>query len=263
MPFTLRIRFSGLCLFAPQPAAGGTPDRMHVLMPKATGAHLHIPVLEFDAAHMLPGSTPGSAVTQLLLRESALTVEGAGVDLKVCDEIVNVRDATSSPVLPDLYDGNPGGLLASRVTLLGGRMKRVSPGVCWKWVDGKRRRMAHVAEWEMSMPGDALLWVLQQLPGGTTTPPAVPLLIPMGPSGGKLLNVRIRHLPADELTLERPDKPIPTKADHFAHYYALFGKPVTVLPTDPVDDPTCPPEQDCPHIVNSGESAYNCMLGTG
>ena len=49
MAFTLRITFSGLCLFVPEASGGGTTGRMHVLMPGMFGHHhagadRHVPV---------------------------------------------------------------------------------------------------------------------------------------------------------------------------------------------------------------------------
>ncbi|HLM68790.1 MAG TPA: hypothetical protein VK358_14720, partial [Longimicrobium sp.] len=59
MAFTLRITISGLCLFVPEPVAGGT-GRMHVLLPGMFGHHhgpedRHVPVVVYDAGSLVQG----------------------------------------------------------------------------------------------------------------------------------------------------------------------------------------------------------------
>lgn len=269
MAFTLRIRFSGLCLFAVQPAAGSQPARMHMLMPRAVGTHLHIPVLQFDPVHLVQSATdPTQLVTQFPLRGLALPVDGPDLDTSICPSIVRLQDVTAGPVIPGLFTGNPNMLLASRVTLLGGRMTRVDPGVCWTWVGGVRRQLAHVAEWEITLPGDSVRFQLTDLNGSTIGVPELPVLFAkdFAGTGNLRLNVGVRHLPPEELSFERlPVLCIPTQAEHVAMYYPLFqGTPATLLPTNPRDEnPPCPPVETCVVIQNSGETAFNCMLATG
>lgn len=265
MAFTLRIKFSGLCLFSHQAATGSQPARIHVLMPTAVQQHRHIPVLQFDAAHLTTCGGSSEVVAQILLREYALTIDGPLLDPGICSTIVDLREITGAPVMPSLYDSNPGGLLASRITLTGGRMASVDPGVTWEWVSGTRRLMAHVAVWEIDLPGDAVRFRLENVGGGTgATPPVLPLLIP---NSHKLLNVSIRHLPPEELALETPPVSIPTQADHVAMYYPLFsGTPPVILPKNPQECQNrgeCDPPVTCSEDGDAGESAFNCMLAVG
>jgi hypothetical protein len=269
MAFKLRITFSGLCLFVVEPAAGRQQARMHVLMPNAVLSHLHIPVLEFDPVHLVETATDPTKdfLTQFLLRKFALPIDGPDLNTNICPSILPLRDVTEGPVISGLFTGNPNTLLASRVTLLGGKMSRVDPGVCWTWVDGARRQMAHVAEWEVILPGDRVQLRLTDLNGGTFGVPDLPVLFAkdFAGDGNLLLNVSVRHLPPEELPFEQYPVKIPTQAPHVAMYYPLFeGNPATLLPTDPrEEDPRCPPAETCDVIDEAGESAFNCMLGAG
>ena len=262
MAFQLKIQFSGLCIFAVQPAEGEEPVRMQVLLPRAEGMHLHIPVLEFDAAYMVAGSKPSKLVTQFPLRGSGSDVGGTTLDPRICAEIVRVSEAVPGKfVLPDLFKKQAQPLLAARVTLYAGQMAQVAPGVCWRWVGGAHRRMAHIAEWVVDVPDASLTWALKDFEGNELGRSVV--LHPMTTSSGQnVLNVRVRHLPAESLAVESVPSNPPITAEHFGHYYPLFGVATRpLLPREPVEM-DCPPK-DCTHMNFKGESAFNCMLGAG
>ena len=116
------------------------------------------------------------------------------------------------------------------------------------------------------MPGDALQLILTGVGGGTVGLPELPLLMPLGPLGRRVLNLSVRHLPRAELCIEPPPPPdpAPSTAHHFGVYYQLFdSSPTVLLPADPREE-ACPPDPaPCGVISQSGESAFNCMLGAG
>jgi hypothetical protein len=265
MAFTLRIRFSGLCLFTVEPASGGNPEHVHVLLPKAVGSlHRHVPVLQFDPVHMLQGGSSTNVAAQLLLRGFVLNVDGPNLDSRICNGIVDLGQVTHGPVRTELFADDPNNLLAARVTLNGGKMTRLRRGKCWMWVNGERRRLAHVAEWEIAMPGNSVQWVLGKL-AGSPEPPVVPQLYP---TADGILNVLVRHLTPGDLAFEAEEPTPPVSAEHFTLYYPLFeGNPGTAVPTDPIDPPAppappCGPVQDCTgEIIDTGETGFNCMLG--
>ncbi|WP_420128590.1 hypothetical protein [Longimicrobium sp.] len=291
MAFTLRVTFVGLCLFAADEAR----RRMHVLMPRAVGqphgpghhdgdhpegesganhAHCvdpHIPVLEFDTAHLRAGQQePDELVARRTLRGTMFTLGGgAEPDLRICPQIVGVRDVAGSGVLPEFLEDVPGNRVASRVTLESGRMSAVAKGECWEWADGQCRRMAHEAEWELPMEGDSLSIELRGVTGGVAEGKPIVTLYPIeSGSGRRVLNLMVRHLPLVELGPDDSGVPVPqrpahgTEATHFSVYYELFGTEPRVLPkycgTDCADL-----EGDCPLIEGRGGLAYNCMLGGG
>lgn len=271
MAFTLSIHFSGLCLFVPERATATTPDRMHVLLPTAQDpAHYHVPVLQWDASHLLnpqtttPAPKPSRVMSAVPIRGGDMHLSGgSGANLSMCPEIVSVRSVAGRPVLPGLLTGSPGGLLASRITLTAGAMVAVSPGACWTWVYGARRCMAHNAWWEMPITGAEIQLPLTPLAGGPQVP-TVPILYPMGPEGDQRVNVSVLHLPREELGFEPPPATPPPGgvAHHFSAYYPLFGvTPAPLLPRDPREE-ECGPT-GCDHREWMGPSAFNCMLGGG
>lgn len=69
MSYTLRINFSGLCMFVPEPASVTNPDRMHVLMPTPRGHASwpdgHVAALGFDTVHLRQKATGGMAFRPL------------------------------------------------------------------------------------------------------------------------------------------------------------------------------------------------------
>jgi hypothetical protein len=266
MAFTLSIHFSGLCLFVPEP---GTLNRMHVLLPSATGSmHHHVPVMQFDAAHLKPGGTsspPTELAAQALVRGGQMVLGGgAGASTTVCPEIVDVAGVAGTSVLPHLLTGNGGGLLATRITLTEGRMEAVAPGLCWTWDPSQpSRRMAHQAWWEMTVSDSAIEIPWTALATGGEAPER-PKLYPIGSAGNEKINVSILHLPREEHGFE-PQAGMPPHngvAEHFGMYYPLFGlNQVPRLPRNPVGG-NCGPK-GCDHRTPMGSSAFNCMLGAG
>lgn len=271
MSFTLRIKFTGSCLFAPHPAADGAPDRMQVLLPSGQGGHVHadphIPVLQFDTAHLYAGSSPSRVVTQVPIRSTTLTLDGTGASQSICQQIVSVREVVGHGVLPEVLEDDPNGLLATRVTLAAGEMTAVARGVCWEWEPGRpHRRMAHAALWEIPMEGDDLTLTLKKLGSDSPQPAVIPTLYPFTAGSERIVTVQVRHLPADELAIEPKqfDPPGPDfQAEHFAMYYPLFGiAHPPRLPRGPRGDLECGPA-GCREFEDLGGTAFNCMVGGG
>jgi hypothetical protein len=236
MAFTLRITFSGLCLFVPEPAGSGPNGRMHVLMPGMSGDHdavedRHVPVLAFDAGYLVEGGALNGVTAMAKLTGHTLTpVTGEDAVLTLCSQIVNLRDVTELPVDPDLLADDTGNKLVSRVTLGAGQMTRVSPGVCWEWGPGEFRPIAHRAEWEIAeVPGDSIELVAEPLGGGTTSQPVGTLYPVDGLVSLDVLHVTQQDLPPDPLPVEHQLTLEPGEnAKHFSAYYGLFGEPVAI-----------------------------------
>jgi hypothetical protein len=273
MAFTLRITFSGLCLFVPEPTSGPATGRMHVLLPGMGGhahhgADRHVPVLSYDAGYLVPGG-PSLGVPALALLEGGVmtVVDGDGASLAVCNQVVDLGEVTGRGVDPDHLGPDNRKKLVSRVTLGAGAMTRVAPGACWEWRPGEFRPIAHRAEWEIpNMPGDSVTFTTIPLSGGGAARDLGTLYARDG-----RINVDLYHEPQEELPpspapLDHGKMPMPgDPAAHFTAYYGLFGAPVPVVlprywgplseaPQLPGGCPVLPPEQ--------GMRVFSCIIGT-
>ncbi|HEX8694422.1 MAG TPA: hypothetical protein VF746_18515 [Longimicrobium sp.] len=270
MAFTLRITFSGLCLFVPEPAGGGTTGRMHVLMPGMFGDHCgadrHVAALAYDTGHLVEGGAPTGITAMAPLTGQQFTpVAGEAANLAMCDHIVDLRPVTRRPVDPDHLGADTKKRLMARATLGAGGITRVSPGVCWEWNPGELRPIANRVEWEIpDVDGDSLTLVSEPIGGGGEQK-ALGTLFPMN---GRV-NLVLHHettqdLPPDPLPLAR--QPVPERGftpHHFSAYYTLFDSPAaTVLPRywGPLDD--CPPlANPCQALPpDMGGMPYMCMV---
>lgn len=279
MAFTLRITFSGLCLFVPEPVANGT-GRMHVLMPGMFGHHhhahdRHVPVVVYDVGYAVQtGPLLGIPALATLTGHTLRVGEGDAAGLSLCSQIVDLGEITGRGVDPDHLDADTKRKLVARVTLGAGSMTRVAPGVCWEMRPGEFRPIAHRVEWEIpDFPGDSLTLTAQPLGGGGTDR----VLGTLYPRDG-LLNLRVLHETPQDLPPEPQsihDVPAPMPGDpprHFTAFYSLFGGPVPmVMPrywgTFSND---CPPVSGgCPELPpDMGAIAYTCLVagvggGTG
>jgi len=255
MSFTLRITFSGLCLFVPEPTSGGTTGRMHVLMPgmfgEDCGADRHVAALAYDTGHLAAAGTP-TGVTALakLSGEQFTPVAGEEANLAFCSHIVDLREITQRPVDPDHLGADEKKLLAARVTLGAGRITRVAPGVCWEWRPGEFRPIANRVEWEiLDVEGEQLTLVSEPIGGGGEQK-ALGTLYPMN----GVVNLVVYHetpqeLPPEPLPVSRQPVPAPGFIPHhFSAYYTLFGGPVpNVLPR------YWGKLEDCPPLANPCE----------
>ncbi|MBV9775114.1 MAG: hypothetical protein JO040_14270 [Gemmatimonadetes bacterium] len=270
MAFTLRITFSGLCLFVPEPAADGNTGRMHVLMPSmfghCSGADRHVAAVAYDTGHLAPGGTP-TGITALapISGRQVTPVAGEEASLALCGHIPDLREITQRPVDPDHLGSDLGKKLAARVTLGAGRITRVSPGVCWEWRPGEFRPIAHRVEWEIPDVEGEQLTLVSELIGGGGEQKALGTLFPMG---GRV-NLVVYHettqdLPPEPLSVD--SQPVPARGftpHHFTAYYTLFGGPVsTVLPRFAGKLADCPPPANpCEPIPpDMGGMPYTCLV---
>jgi hypothetical protein len=272
--FTLRITFSGLCLFVPEPVGGGSRGRMHVLMPGMFGHHhdpadRHVPVIAYDAGYLVQGGPLlGVPALARLTGQTFVPVAGDEAELRLCSQIVDLRAVTGRSVDPDLLADDKQEKLVSRVTLGAGRMTRVAPGVCWEWGPGELRPIAHRAEWEIpDVPGDGLTLVSEPLGGGGRR--HMGTLFPVnGALNLEVLHEPAQDLPPDPLPAEHQRAPMPGESPkHFAAYYSLFGGPVptrmpryrgrlTDCPGFPGGCETIPPDM-------GGMPFYSLIAGVG
>ncbi|HEX2076138.1 MAG TPA: hypothetical protein VHG08_00465 [Longimicrobium sp.] len=265
MAFTLRITFSGLCLFVPEAVGGRTTGRMHVLLPGMFGHHhagadRHIAALSYDAGSLVQGG-PMLGVPSLATLSGLALELGSGdtAELGLCGHIPDLKEITGRPVDRDHLGADTRGKLAARVTLGAGRITRVAPGVCWEWRPGEFRPIAHKVEWEIPrVKGDRLAVTATPLGGGGAPRPLGTLF----PTNGRL-SLEVHHDTSENL----PPDPVPVAQQavpalgehprHFSAFYEVFGGPVpTLLPR------YRGPRTDCPGIANPCETLEEEMGGT-
>jgi hypothetical protein len=270
MAFTLRITFSGLCLFVPEPVASGT-GRMHVLMPSMSGhhhdpEHRHVPVAVFDASYLVQGgSMLGVPVLASLTGHTLALGAGDTAGLSLCSQIVDLRQITGRPVDPDHLGADTKNKLTARVTLGAGAITRVAPGVCWEMAPGEFRPLAHRVEWEIpDFPGDSLTLTAQPL-GGGGSPRVLGTLYPRdGRVNMEILHETPQDLPPEPRSADQHPTPMQgDAAEHFAAFYGVFGGPVpNVTPRYWGRLEECPPTTGgCPVLPpDMGRLAYACLV---
>jgi hypothetical protein len=271
MAFTLRISFSGLCLFVPEPVGGGGTGRMHVLMPGMSGhhhgpEHRHVPVVVYDAGSLVQGGGPLGVPALARLTGHTLTLgDGDTAGLSLCGQIVDLAEITGRPVDPDHLDADTSNKLVSRVTLRAGAITRVASAHCWEMRPGEVRPIAYKVEWEIpDYPGDGLTLSARPLGGGGSPRP----LGMLHPHNG-MLSIEIMH----ETVQDMPPEPLPADMHpqmqfdetppHFSAFYALFGDGATVvIPRYRGTVDECPPVAGaCPEIPPElGAYASTCMV---
>jgi hypothetical protein len=271
--FTLRITFSGLCLFVPEAMGGGTTGRMHVLMPGMFGDHhcgteRHVPALSYDAGALVQGGPALGVPAVARLTEYALSFGGGDLaSLNLCGHIPDLKEITNQSVDPDHLADDTRGKLVSRVSLRAGHITRVAQGVCWEWRPGEFRPIAHRVEWEIpDVDADRVTVIATPLHGGG----ASKALGTLFPTDG-LLSLTVFHdtvdnLPPDPLPAEHQPTLTPgQEAPHFAAFYGVFGGPVPMLlPRFWGKLSDCPPLPDgCASLPPAmGGSAYGCIMAS-
>lgn len=272
MAFTLRITFSGLCLFVPEPDGSGPAGRMHVLMPGMFDDHCdgdrHVAAVAFDTGHLLQDGTPTGVTAIASLAGRQLTpVAGATASLALCGHIVDLGEMTQRSVDPDVLGADPQGKLSARVTLGAGQITAVAPGVCWEWHPDEVRPIAHRVRWEIPEVEGTHLALFSEPIGGGGEPKPLGDLYPI--DGG--VNLVVYH----DIPQELPPDPVPAEAypepeqdftpPHFAAYYALFGDDVTpVLPRYRGKEGCDAPANPC-SLLSPGEGGlpYTCLIAGG
>jgi hypothetical protein len=190
---------------------------------------------------------------------------GDQAELKLCSEIVDLRDITGRGVDPDHLGADTRRKLVSRVTLGAGRITRVAPGVCWEWRPGEFRPIAHRVEWEIEgVEGDSLSLVSEPIRGGGAQKPLGTLYPVDGRVSLEVLHETPQDLPPDPMPLEHQTPPMPGDHPmHFSAFYGVFGGPVPiVLPRywGPLAD--CPPHADpCAALPpDMGATPFTCLV---
>lgn len=269
MAFTLRITFSGLCLFVPEPTNGGSTGQMHVLMPAMTGKHCaadrHVAALAYDTGYLVEGGAPtGITAMARLSRQQFTPVAGAEANLGMCSHIVDLREITQRSVDPDHLAADGQKKLMARVTLGAGGITRVAPGVCWEWRPGEYRPIANKVEWEIpDVEGDFLTLVSDPIDGGGMQKSLGRLFPIDGMVSVVVYHETPQEMPPDPRPIEH--EPVPARGftpHHFTAYYGLFGEGVpTVLPRFWSKD-GCPPlENPCATLPpEMGGLPYACLV---
>lgn len=245
MSFDLRVYFTGLCLFAPDPRDG----RMHIVMPVFNdGSHEHHARLVYDVAHLVRGASH-FARSQACVTLTGSFLEllfGRGLNPTLPEEIVSLDPLLDPEKLSRMHvsDAPDPALVASRITMDSGIISDYEPGVHFTFGGPTARRMTWRAEWNVrGIPGDRLTIALKpfQPPFGLTpTAPAPTDLFPIGDTIRLFIfNATCEDLPPRESLT--PSAPIPVP--HFGGYYRLYrsgtGKPL------PRISGFTPPSADC------------------
>lgn len=270
MAFTLRITFSGLCLFVPEASNGGNTGRMHVLMPGMFGDHCgadrHVAAVAYDTGHLAEGGTPTGITALASIAGRQITpVDAEVASLALCSHIVDLREITQRSVDADHLAADTQGKLTARVTLGAGHITRVAQGVCWEWRPGEFRPIANRVEWEIeNVEGDSFTLFSEPIGGGGEQK-ELGTLYP--------INGRVNLIVYHETPQELPPEPVPVDQlpvpaqgftpHHFAAYYTLFGGPVpTVLPRFWGKLADCPPlANPCdPLPPDMGGVPYMCLV---
>lgn len=212
----LRIRFAGLCLFAPD----RTKKFVHVLMP-STGGHSHDDggahhVDEHQICiHWVSNGKPRSAPLgrrHLVLRGPDW--EAPDLDIK---DVFDLEEIEPSGECPANYRGKADPAKAAmRMELHAGKSKIINKGAYWRIskTDTRKHAMPTVLDWRVSSVRrgdvDAMLraWgVFDTLPD----------------TDKKTVNLWILHLPKDE---QKPGEitstPVMSSDQHFLAYYSLL-----------------------------------------
>jgi hypothetical protein len=291
MSFTLRIRFTGMCLFIRDGSS-----RVHVLLPSTAGnfpvtpeqmaggqgngeggegsqgcgncteegmtIEPHAVRVTFDTAHLSPGRVSrDDYLAHVSLKGRVLDVPrvGAEIEAELPPDLVSLGGILREEVFGDDADQ----LLACRFTFTSGTCTGVAPGRCWSW-RGNVRRMTHVVEWSIpDIPGDELRLPLTQFSGATGGE-----LGPLYPVNGAI-EMDVWHaphadLPPDPVIPAEPDPDHPPVAHHFAAMLRLFQDPVYDLPVYVGKE--CSQStfvrEDLEDIIR-GTASLSCMGGQG
>jgi hypothetical protein len=255
MPFTLRVTFTGLCLFT----LDRSPGRFHAVLINygeengggdaghAGHAPRHFPRLVYDKAYETRGSAalarrlacPGLDGTELRIDD-----QGDAFRARIPREVADLDEVAGVGTLDRRYVGaNPGPAVIARVTTNIGGFTRIGPSPRLTADRGRPdawpRPMTNRLEWTIAdIPGDELShWTLLGLNGAGAR--ALPTLYPIdGVIDVWIFNAMMTELP--------PAEPAPAgrrgdPADHFDGYFPLFPGTTPVIPVldenqEPDDD---------------------------
>jgi hypothetical protein len=285
MSFDLKITFTGMCLYVPDPDKG----RMHVLMPRSGGAghedhaghdghepgghgdhggvEAHVVRLFADAAHLAPGTDERTGVVAGVAkmddRVLDLTeLESAILDLDLSGrQLEDIGRIVGRSVPRRRVDG-PDEKVFCRVTLDGGAATAHAQGAVWE-VDGKEQPLTYRIEWTLhdvwSEGRDQALRLRLRAPDGAPAEELPPLYpIPAAEGGRPTIDLHVFHTPEHELPPwpRAPGNQAPS-GHHFLGLYELFDDPVK----RPVPRFRRPPVPDVPGPI--GADPQRCMAGQG
>jgi hypothetical protein len=257
MSFTLRIRFTGMCLFIRDGSSW-----VHVLLPSTAGTfpvppqamgtghehdeqgqsgsgcgtctedgmtiEPHAVRITLDTAHMHPGRvSKDNVLAHLSLKDRVLEVarDGRALNATLPADLVSL----GGNLREEVFGTDAGDLLSARISFASGECSGVAPGRCWSW-RGTVRRMTHVVEWTIAdVPGDELRLPLKQFSGafGGSLGPFFPV---NGAIELTVMHAPYTDMPPDPLPLPELDPANPPVAHHFAAMLRLFQEPVYDLP---------------------------------
>jgi hypothetical protein len=252
MPFTLRVRFTGLCLFTVDRPAG----RLHAVLinygSENGGGHTaggaehmprHYPRLVYDKAYETKGST---ALARRLacpaLNGSELRINDHGSPFRpfIPSEIADLDEIAGVGALNRRHvDPNPPPTVIARVTTNVGGFTGIGRTPHWTAAQGKPaawpRAITNRLEWTITnLRDDALdYWTLVGLDGSKGKAP--PTLYPIN----NLIEVWVFNAMMSELPPADP-APAPTPGEpaaHFDGYFLLFPGTTPVIPTLEIPEP--------------------------
>lgn len=249
--FDLRITFTGLCMFVPEPEQPGYRKRLHVLMPTTAGhadngIEEHACRLRWHSKYE-PGSGADQWGGDVALNGSELRLDGLQRDvyLTLPSELVPLGDICDVGEV-DLDKILAEGKLTAWVNLGSGEMADPQHRICWQVPKGTAPRpMTHQVEWMIPDYRTGVLegWGLRPLDGSVGD--ELPTLSPVGGE----IHLHIYHVPPDELPATPSAKPEekkhPPEARHFLRYYVLLASEPTRKPI-PWRHSTQPPTKDVP-----------------
>lgn len=252
----IRISFTGLFLFVPEPNAG----KMHVLLPRTPGLghkHRHVARLLVDSAHLKPSDSTATlhhipahsahlksgdtktTLNHIPLERWALelpvpTATGsAETDLSMFPRIGSLAGVTNEMVKRNrIRRLPPHEKVAARVTLAAGETVATAKGALWEVkIEGGGsvpKCMTWAVAWVLDIPDNgpfqAQLLSLLNEHVHQDLPPLYPI---QTDEGKRVIDLHFYHVPEHELPPFEPPKCEPgtaVEADHFHLYSHIFEK---------------------------------------
>ena len=240
MSFDLSITFTGMCLFAPEPASTGSTGRMHVLMPAmGQGTDRHYPYLVYDVAYAVEGAKQLSRALHVegldefeLLLPGFTRPDGAPIDLSLPEEAYNLDQVFGARRLSrEWIRPSPNERLASRVPLVAGCITDYEPGARWRLGFGGPVPMSWKVRWTIrGIEGSELRGVrISRMDGGGYR--ELPVLRPIRETIHLyVFNAVCKDLPP-QTSMQDPE--LGYAAHHFSGFYSLYyaseNLPVPIL----------------------------------
>jgi hypothetical protein len=265
MSFDLRITFTGMCLFVPDPR--DATSRMHVVLP-AAGKHPHDARLLFDGAYVLGASELTRTLECRVLDRQAVRLlqPSGGAALDLPGEIVDLQQTLGKRVAPNKLVETPPPVVKSRITLAGGAVTDYEYGAAFDMPYHKGIPMTWQVEWTVRGIADsALKWELVSLDTAVVTE----VLPPLVPIGG-VVHVFVYHVITDELPGANPAPVVIVPnvgdpADHFAAFFDVatggidgipeFSSELFLTTTCAAPDAEASPPENGPHATHSHGTA--------